>query len=315
MADGRPEVDGRRRRQSDHELRKRTRRRLPHVRGAAGGHPDDPAVDVRALGQHPVRRRDQRPGRGATRSRRRRIRAQRPRLRRLPRRVRIRRDPPTLPEREDLEGDGKVLREPPRPTGFQQFSMDRSDLDGGRSERRPDDPRPRHDQRGPRRRRRGDAPANRSRRRRRAGAGADETGPGPASYSSRSAPITGRDRQARRSWRRFRCGSSSTTPAGTITSPCWCHPAGTRPTVSPPASRAAAVPNRTGGDGSGERVPEVAPRSSHERPTTEHDHRRHGTVATPVLARDGSNCTATDPGPYDASGTAVVSPGRVIPSR
>jgi len=31
--------------------------------------------------------------------------------------------------RDDLEGDGKVLREPPRPTGFQQFSMDRSDLD------------------------------------------------------------------------------------------------------------------------------------------------------------------------------------------
>ncbi len=30
--------------------------------------------------------------------------------------------------RDDLEGDGKVLREPPRPTGFQQFSMDRSDL-------------------------------------------------------------------------------------------------------------------------------------------------------------------------------------------
>jgi urate oxidase len=31
--------------------------------------------------------------------------------------------------RDDLEGDGKVLREPPRPTGFQQFSMDRSDLE------------------------------------------------------------------------------------------------------------------------------------------------------------------------------------------
>ena len=30
--------------------------------------------------------------------------------------------------RDDLAGDGKVLREPPRPTGFQQFSMDRSDL-------------------------------------------------------------------------------------------------------------------------------------------------------------------------------------------
>ncbi|WP_174299201.1 factor-independent urate hydroxylase [Natronococcus occultus] len=33
-------------------------------------------------------------------------------------------------ERDDLEGDAKVLREPPRPTGFQQFSMDRSDLEG-----------------------------------------------------------------------------------------------------------------------------------------------------------------------------------------
>jgi urate oxidase len=31
--------------------------------------------------------------------------------------------------RDDLEGDGKVLREPPRPTGFQQFSMDRTDLE------------------------------------------------------------------------------------------------------------------------------------------------------------------------------------------
>ena len=31
---------------------------------------------------------------------------------------------------DDLEGDSKVLREPPAPTGFQQFSMDRSDLDG-----------------------------------------------------------------------------------------------------------------------------------------------------------------------------------------
>ena len=31
--------------------------------------------------------------------------------------------------RDDLAGDGKVLREPPRPTGFQQFSMDRSDLE------------------------------------------------------------------------------------------------------------------------------------------------------------------------------------------
>ncbi|ATW89340.1 urate oxidase [Halohasta litchfieldiae] len=34
-----------------------------------------------------------------------------------------------IKERDDLDGDGKVLREPPRPTGFQQFSMDRSDLD------------------------------------------------------------------------------------------------------------------------------------------------------------------------------------------
>jgi urate oxidase len=34
-----------------------------------------------------------------------------------------------IKERDDLEGDAKVLREPPRPTGFQQFSMDRSDLD------------------------------------------------------------------------------------------------------------------------------------------------------------------------------------------
>jgi urate oxidase len=31
--------------------------------------------------------------------------------------------------RDDLDGDGKVLREPPRPTGFQQFSMDRDDLE------------------------------------------------------------------------------------------------------------------------------------------------------------------------------------------
>lgn len=31
--------------------------------------------------------------------------------------------------RDDLPGDAKVLREPPRPTGFQTFSMDRSDLD------------------------------------------------------------------------------------------------------------------------------------------------------------------------------------------
>jgi urate oxidase len=34
-----------------------------------------------------------------------------------------------IKERDDLDGDAKVLREPPRPTGFQQFSMDRSDLD------------------------------------------------------------------------------------------------------------------------------------------------------------------------------------------
>lgn len=34
-----------------------------------------------------------------------------------------------IKERDDMEGDAKVLREPPRPTGFQQFSMDRSDLD------------------------------------------------------------------------------------------------------------------------------------------------------------------------------------------
>jgi len=35
--------------------------------------------------------------------------------------------------RDDLDGDGKVLREPPRPTGFQQFSMDRSDLKDGQA--------------------------------------------------------------------------------------------------------------------------------------------------------------------------------------
>lgn len=33
-----------------------------------------------------------------------------------------------LKVRDDMEGDAKVLREPPRPTGFQQFSMDRDDL-------------------------------------------------------------------------------------------------------------------------------------------------------------------------------------------
>lgn len=31
--------------------------------------------------------------------------------------------------RDDLEGDAKVLREPDIPTGFQQFSMDQSDLE------------------------------------------------------------------------------------------------------------------------------------------------------------------------------------------
>ncbi|ELY56317.1 urate oxidase [Natronococcus amylolyticus DSM 10524] len=31
--------------------------------------------------------------------------------------------------RDDLEGDARVFREPPRPTGYQQFSMDRSDLE------------------------------------------------------------------------------------------------------------------------------------------------------------------------------------------
>lgn len=36
--------------------------------------------------------------------------------------------------RDDLEGDAKVLTEPPRPYGFQQFSMDRRDLDGVDSE-------------------------------------------------------------------------------------------------------------------------------------------------------------------------------------
>lgn len=35
-----------------------------------------------------------------------------------------------LTVRDDIEGDAKVLREPPRPTGFQQFSMDRTDLEG-----------------------------------------------------------------------------------------------------------------------------------------------------------------------------------------
>jgi urate oxidase len=34
-----------------------------------------------------------------------------------------------LTVRDDMAGDAKVLREPPRPTGFQQFSMDRSDLE------------------------------------------------------------------------------------------------------------------------------------------------------------------------------------------
>lgn len=36
-----------------------------------------------------------------------------------------------LKVRDDLEGDAKVLKEPPRPTGFQQFSMDHSDLEDG----------------------------------------------------------------------------------------------------------------------------------------------------------------------------------------
>lgn len=36
-----------------------------------------------------------------------------------------------ITERDDLPGDAKVLREPPRPTGFQQFSVDRRDLDDG----------------------------------------------------------------------------------------------------------------------------------------------------------------------------------------
>lgn len=35
-----------------------------------------------------------------------------------------------LTVRDDMAGDAKVLREPPRPTGFQQFSMDRTDLEG-----------------------------------------------------------------------------------------------------------------------------------------------------------------------------------------
>ena len=36
-----------------------------------------------------------------------------------------------LKVRDDMEGDAKVLKEPPRPTGFQQFSMDHSDLEDG----------------------------------------------------------------------------------------------------------------------------------------------------------------------------------------
>lgn len=35
-----------------------------------------------------------------------------------------------IQERDDLDGEGTVLKEPPRPTGFQQFAMDRSDLEG-----------------------------------------------------------------------------------------------------------------------------------------------------------------------------------------
>jgi len=34
-----------------------------------------------------------------------------------------------IEERTDLDGGARVLKEPPRPTGFQQFSMDHSDLD------------------------------------------------------------------------------------------------------------------------------------------------------------------------------------------
>lgn len=34
-----------------------------------------------------------------------------------------------IQERDDLAGDATVLKEPPRPTGFQQFSMDHSDLE------------------------------------------------------------------------------------------------------------------------------------------------------------------------------------------
>jgi urate oxidase len=34
-----------------------------------------------------------------------------------------------IQERDDLDGEGTVLKEPPRPTGFQQFSMDHSDLE------------------------------------------------------------------------------------------------------------------------------------------------------------------------------------------
>lgn len=37
-----------------------------------------------------------------------------------------------LTVRDDLPGDAKVLREPPRPTGFQQFSMTQDDLEGER---------------------------------------------------------------------------------------------------------------------------------------------------------------------------------------
>ncbi len=35
-----------------------------------------------------------------------------------------------LQERDDPAGEAKVLKEPPRPTGFQQFSMDHGDLEG-----------------------------------------------------------------------------------------------------------------------------------------------------------------------------------------
>lgn len=39
-----------------------------------------------------------------------------------------------IEERTDLDGDARVLKEPPRPTGFQQFSMDHSDVEAEGSE-------------------------------------------------------------------------------------------------------------------------------------------------------------------------------------